>query len=162
MIEILSHHTLNYPDNPLFVYLSFETVHTPLQLPPKIFSQCDNVVNEMRQIYCNKILYLDEIIGKVKNLYEDYDLWDNTILLLSTDNGGLPNWYDDDSLHLFSEMTRSYGCNLPYRGGKLTLFEGGIKGIGLINGGNNYISSNLRNTQSNILIHVIDWLPTII
>ena len=40
--------------------------------------------------------------------------------------------------------------------------NGTVHGIGAINGGDNVISTHLRGTTSNILTHVIDFLPTII
>ena len=176
---IISNHN---PDEPLLLYLPFETVHTPIQHPPKNSLECSNKgFNEDRERYCNQILYLDEKIGEIKLLYEEYGLWDNTILLFSTDNGGMPHWsagypdFDDcgvigqficDALNEITDFMydaiSSFGCNLPYRGGKGTLFQGGIKGIGFINGGNNYIDSNLRGSQFNSTMHVIDFLPTII
>ena len=177
--HILSSHNQN---EPLFLYLAFETIHTPIQNPPENSIECANKgFTEEREKYCNQILYLDEKIGDIKYLFEQYQLWDNTILLFTTDNGGMPHWnagYPDfdgcgvigkficDALEemtdFFYDTVSSFGCNLPYRGGKATLFEGGIKGIGFINGGSNYISDNLRGTQFDSLMHVIDFLPTVI
>jgi arylsulfatase A-like enzyme len=39
------------------------------------------------------------------------DMWSNTILVFGSDNGGDP----------------TVGANAPYKGGKATLFEGGIR-----------------------------------
>ena len=51
---------------------------------------------------------------------------------------------------------------MPYRAGKATLFQGGVKGVGFINGGDNVIPSKLRGSSSDILTHTVDWLPTIV
>ena len=180
MAEILRHDG----DDPLFVYLAFETVHTPnQQIPGRLYPECDDDdFTEDRQIYCNKVKYLDTKIGQIVKLYKDKGLWDDTILIFTTDNGGMPHWNkkwetiadiielvaedpDEGKIAAYdymAETAQSFGCNLPYRAGKGTLFEGGVKGVGFINGGKNVIPSNLRGTAFNSLMHVIDFLPTII
>ena len=64
-------------------------------------------------------LYLDEIIGKIKSNLISYNIWDDTFIFFSTDNGGMPYWSTTNG-----NMVVSYGCNEPLRAGKATLFEG--------------------------------------
>ena len=74
---------------------------------------------------------------KANNLYE------NTIIVFTTDNGGAVN---------------SGGNNWPLRGTKGTLFEGGTRAIGFVH------SPLLRRTgyRSQHLMHAVDWLPTLL
>eukprot|EP01084_Bolivina_argentea_P015802 29610_1 len=146
-------------DQPLFLYMAFQTVHTPIENPPQLYAECNinNITNPHRKSYCEKMVALDNTINDMINLYKTYGLWDDTLLIVTTDNGGMPYWSDDDN-----PIVVSWGCNMPYRAGKLTLFQGGVKGVGFLNGGDNIIPSNIRGTKSNILCHVIDWVPTVI
>ena len=55
----------------------------------------------------------------------------------------------------------SYGCNYPLRGGKGSLYQGGALGIGSIYGP--IINSRgLNAKESSMLLHAMDWLPTIV
>eukprot|EP01084_Bolivina_argentea_P278741 476341_1 len=157
--EVINAYVISNQKDPMLMYMSFQTIHNPIVDPPILDPQCDDIPNEGRRIYCYKMSYIDYIIGEIIDLYKDNGLWDDTLLIISTDNGGIPNWSTDSDTN---PILLSYGCNMPYRAGKATLFEGGIKAIGAINGGNNVIDYHLRGTTSNKLSHVIDFVPTII
>ena len=161
--------------NPFFMYLSWQTIHSPIELPPNdsdIYqninaSICQDINHLGRYSYCLKMLYLDYAVGNVINQVKENDIWDNTIIIISSDNGGLPlrdyNGTDIEPEDL-DDVWAGYGSNTPYRGGKGTLFEGGVKGAAFIIGGKNVLPLRLQNKalKFNKLMHVIDWLPTII
>lgn len=157
MTELLEVYNASTEAKPLFVYMAFQTIHAPIQSPPQNYSACDGILNPNRRIYCNKMQFLDGVILDYVNLFEDYHLWDDTLLIFSTDNGGMPYWNNN-----YNALVTAWGCNVPYRAGKATLFEGGVKGVGFINGGQNVFPAQLRGTSNGILSHVIDWLPTIL
>ena len=70
-------------------------------------------------------------------------LWDNTLLLFTTDNGG--------SLAL----DETAGNNYPLRGGKGTKLEGGIRGTAFVNGG--YLPDSRRGQKETGLMSIADW-----
>ena len=76
-------------------------------------------------------------------LYFLFSLWDNTLLIVTTDNGGAP----DDG-----------GYNWPLRGEKGSLWEGGVRGVAFVHG------NMLQRTgvTCNELFHVTDWYPTLL
>ena len=53
-----------------------------------------------------------------------------------------------------------YGNNYPLRGGKNSMFEGGIRSPGFVH--SPLLPSNVKNTTSEALIHVSDWFPTFV
>jgi len=157
LIEILNGYNKT-ASNPFFIYMSFQTIHEPIEAPPKSYSTCDPITNSMRKIYCNKMVYLDETIGKFVDTLKQNGLYENTLIALTTDNGGMPYWLNQNTP---SPIILSFGCNLPYRAGKATLFEGGIKGVGLLSGAL-IEKKGLNGTQNDILSHCSDWLVTFV
>merc|ERR1712087_509127 len=70
----------------------------------------------------------------------------------------MPYWLNQNTPY---PMALSWGCNLPYRAGKATLFEGGVKGIGVLSGA--LIENlNLDGTRNDILSFASDWLSTFV
>ena len=72
-------------------------------------------------------------------------LWNNTIIIFSSDNGGSNN---------------AGGYNWPLRGQKGTLWEGGIKSPGFIH--SPLIGQERIGSINSNLMHVTDWFPTIL
>jgi len=84
-------------------------------------------------------------LGNVTRALIDAKLWDNTLVVFTTDNGGWP---------------QHSGNNYPLRGGKVTYWEGGVRGVSFIQGKG--VPANLAGTKSNALLHATDWLPTLV
>ena len=77
------------------------------------------------------------------DIYFPFRLWDNTLTVFSTDNGGEP---------VFG------GYNWPLRGTKHTLWEGGVRGAAFLHG------KMLERTGAKCegLLHISDFFPTLI
>eukprot|EP01084_Bolivina_argentea_P227464 384154_1 len=156
LINILNEYNASQT-KPFFVYMAFQTIHEPIEPPPNTYETCDGITNPMRKIYCDKMVYLDESIGRIVDTLKKNGLYNNTLIALSTDNGGMPYWVNKNT----KMIPLSWGCNIPYRAGKITLFEGGVKGIGLLSGAL-VDKSGLSGTTNDILTHCSDWLPTFV
>jgi arylsulfatase A-like enzyme len=128
-------------DAPFFLYLSFYTVHTPLQAPADVVSQYQTKSEQLdisnsfaaeeqiwptdkpRQVrvkqnhptYAAMISKMDTQVGRILQKLKDENLDENTIVVFTSDNGGL------------STAEGSPTSNLPLRGGKGWLYEGGIR-----------------------------------
>lgn len=89
---------------------------------------------------------LDEGVGRVFAALENADMLRNTVLVFSSDNGGIPWGFHG-----------SRGFNWPLRGVKNTLWEGGVRSSAFL------WSPLLRATRrvSHQLMHISDWLPTL-
>jgi len=97
------------------------------------------------------------------NLLQKAGLWNDTVLLFTSDNGGeLP--FADQSKCTSSCLTTGCcggaGNNYPLRGGKFTLFEGGIRSRSFIHGAQPWIPESRRGSEWHGLAHVSDVFAT--
>ncbi|XP_077991902.1 arylsulfatase B-like [Glandiceps talaboti] len=140
--EYIQNHDRN---NPLFLYLAFQSVHGPLQVPRKYINMYNAVKNKNRKIKLGMVTAMDDAVKDVVAALKKNDLWDNTLFIFSTDNGGPTS--DEDE-----------GNNWPLRGSKLTLWEGGTRAVTFVHG------NMLEKTGyiNNEMMHVVDWYPTLV
>ncbi|WP_417850617.1 sulfatase [Thalassoglobus sp.] len=145
LTERLTNETLNileqYQDDPFFLYLAFYTVHTPLQAPQDLvqkyrkkaeqFSGLAEFAEEeqvwpnapKRQVrilqkhatYAAMVEVMDTSVGRILEKLKQLGIDDETVVCFFSDNGGL------------STSEGSPTSNLPFRGGKGWLYEGGIR-----------------------------------
>ncbi len=102
---------INKPD-PFFLYLSFNAPHVPFQAPKEYYDMHADEKDENKRVYYAMIHALDDAIGSLIEKMELLGLDENTIIYFISDNGGAS----------YTEATD----NGPYKGGKLTNFEGGV------------------------------------
>jgi arylsulfatase A-like enzyme len=101
-------------DRPFFLYLAHWAPHTPLQALKSDYDALAHIEDHRERVYAAMLVALDRGVGRVMQALRDQGLDDNTLVIFTSDNGGagyvgLPE------------------VNQPYRGWKLTFFEGGIK-----------------------------------
>ena len=101
-------------NRPFFMYLAHWGVHTPLQASKADYNALSNIPDHRRRVYAAMIRSIDRSVGRVLQALKDEGLDNNTIVIFASDNGapgyiGIPD------------------VNLPYRGWKLTQFEGGLR-----------------------------------
>ena len=101
-------------NRPFFMYLAYNAPHTPLQSEKRDYDALSHIEDHTERTYAGMIRGLDRGIGQVLASLEENGLSDNTIVIFTSDNGGagyvgLPD------------------LNKPYRGWKMTFFEGGIR-----------------------------------
>mgnify|MGYP000865981633 CR=1 FL=1 len=101
-------------NRPFFLYLAHWGVHTPLQATRADYEAVGDIKPHRLRVYAAMVRSLDRSVGRVLATLKDEGLDENTIVVFSSDNGGagyvgLPD------------------INAPYRGWKLTMFEGGIR-----------------------------------
>lgn len=100
-------------DRPFFLYLAYNAVHSPLQGADKYMAKFEHIEDIQRRIFAAMLANLDDSVGAVLQKVRDEGLERDTILFFLSDNGGPTK-----------ELTSS---NAPLRGGKGTMYEGGIR-----------------------------------
>jgi uncharacterized sulfatase len=99
-------------NRPFFLYLAHWAPHTPLQALRADYDALAHIQDHTLRVYAAMIRSLDRSVGRILSALEEQGLSENTLVVFTSDNGGagyigLPD------------------INRPYRGWKLTLFEGG-------------------------------------
>lgn len=100
--------------NPFFLYLPFYSVHTPLLPKPNIldkYQSNDYFINEAQRKYAAMVETLDTNVGRLLAKLEELDLGKNTIVVLTSDNGGIS----------------AISPQSPSRAGKGSYFQGGLR-----------------------------------
>ncbi|AUX69179.1 sulfatase [Porphyrobacter sp. HT-58-2] len=101
-------------NRPFFLYLAHWGVHSPLQATRADFEAVGNITPHRARVYAAMIRALDRSVGRIMAKLAAEGLADNTLVVISSDNGA-PGYVGIE------------GANAPYRGGKGTFFEGGIR-----------------------------------
>ena len=151
-------------DNPFLVYLSFYSVHTPLmgredlvekyeKLKPKMDEseiwgkEGKRKVRQVQEhaVYAAMVQAMDDAVGKVLDSLTENGLNDNTVVMFMSDNGGL-------------STSEGYPTsNLPLRGGKGWIYEGGIREPMIVRAP----GLTRPGTDCNSIVSSVDFYPTI-
>lgn len=110
-------------------------------------SRLSSIPNAGRREFAGTTIFLDYALKSAVSTLAEYGMWENTMLIYVSDNGADPT-------------TEGLGSNWPLRGRKTTLFEGGIKVPAFIH--SPFLSSASRGIMYSNMMHVTDWLPTLI
>lgn len=102
---------------PWFLYLAFNSVHTPMHATDDRLARFPNIADKQRRTYAAMMLAMDENVGLVRKKLADTGLDKNTFIIFISDNGG-PN---------IPGTSQNGSQNIPLRGSKRTTLEGGIR-----------------------------------
>jgi arylsulfatase A-like enzyme len=107
---------------PFFLYFAYNVPHTPIQGREDLVKYFRGKVNAAaihnNPIYAAMVASLDQSVGRVLKKLDQLGLSDNTIVVFTSDNGGLTQRYGKHDR--FTE-------NLPLRRGKGSAYEGGVR-----------------------------------
>ncbi|XP_063973449.1 arylsulfatase B-like isoform X1 [Diachasmimorpha longicaudata] len=138
---------------PLYLQLSHLAPHAS-DAAETLETRNFTVVNEtfhyiediQRRKYAGMMTALDESVGRVMKALSHKNLLQNSIVIFLADNGA-PTF----GLH------ENRGSNYPFRGQKLSFYEGGVRGAACV------YSPRIKKQGRivNDLVHITDWLPTL-
>jgi arylsulfatase A-like enzyme len=125
---------------PLFLYVPFNGVHSPFQVPDSYLKPYAHLKGN-RQKLAGMLAAVDEAIGQIEAALKQAGRLENTLIVFSSDNGG-----------------PSPGDNTPLRDFKGSIFEGGTRAAAFATWPGR-IPAGQRIRQP---MHMVDWYPTLI
>ena len=162
-ISFIENHNKNQP---FVLFLSFYNVHTPIQpnlkhvnyFKKKLDSMDDNkarvrkegeaisLLNQVNHNYASMVYAMDENVGRLINSLKENNLYNDALIIFTSDNGGL------------STLGRVAPTSVfPLRAGKGWLYEGGIRIPQLIK-----TPGNSKNVKIEDVTVSYDLFPTIL
>jgi|GEM_PF-325946 len=157
-------------DNPFFVYLSHYAVHGPhqakqddidfftdkllnLDFEGEEYIEHGTGVSKLKHdhpTYAAMVYSMDQSLGNIVQCLKDNDIYDNTVIIFTSDHGGVSNrgW---NSRGLVTS-------HFPFRGGKGHLYEGGIRVPTVVR----WPGVSESGTISKTVIHGTDYYPTML
>ena len=152
----------NENDKPFFLYIGWQGSHTPSEAPDtfKQYYQTSSTGEEeddednnndatqkddKRVAFQAQTTLTDKLFESIVAKLKSENIWDNTLIIFTSDNGAM----------------LGYGDNSPLRGGKSTLWEGGIRVPAFVTGG--VLPEDKRGKIMNdYAMHITDWYPTVL
>eukprot|EP00049_Salpingoeca_infusionum_P001522 m.48939 g.48939 ORF g.48939 m.48939 type:complete len:549 (+) comp11071_c0_seq2:65-1711(+) len=150
------------PSQPLFLTYASKVAHYPLQAPAEYQNKFSFIDMPNTRVYHAMVNVLDDNLANMTNLLKQKGMWNNTLMVLTSDNGGYvlspegPCFMDEGVYTCFNG--EAGGNNYPLRGGKYSQLEGGIRVNAFVSGG--FVPESLRGTRQEGIVHVADWYAT--
>ena len=136
------------PATPLFLNYAPHLVHAPLEAPAAYLEKFAFIPDKARAAYAAMVNMLDDVVGDVADALKARGMWESTIFLVWSDNGG-PIY-----------MNGSAGANnYPLRGGKVSNWEGGVRTNAFVAGG--LVPAAKRGTTHDDLVACWDWYSSL-
>jgi arylsulfatase A-like enzyme len=128
---------------PLFLYIPFNAIHGPFQVPPR-YKRLYTSHPEPRRSLLGMTAALDEAVGTITSELDQQGMRENTLLIFASDNGGpAPGRVSDNGI---------------YRSGKGTLFEGGVRVAACVSWPGKIKPKSIVDQP----LHMVDWFPTLL
>jgi arylsulfatase A-like enzyme len=140
---------------PMYLYLAFNSPHTPYQVPQEFADRYKSIQDPTRRAYAGMITCMDEQIGRVLKALDEKGMRENTLIVFHSDNGGTRNAMFAGEID--SSKIKIPCDNGPYRDGKGSLYEGGTRVAGIVN----WPGKIKAGSSVDGMLHVADMLPTL-
>ena len=114
-----------HKEKPFFLYLPHFAVHAPFEAKAELIARFKDqppAGGHNNPTYAAMIASVDESVGQVRAALEELKLAENTVVIFSSDNGGVGG-YVREGLKKAGDITD----NAPLRSGKGSLYEGGVR-----------------------------------
>jgi arylsulfatase A-like enzyme len=144
---------------PFLLYVPFTAVHIPIREPEAIVRRVPkDVRGQSRRQFGANVIHLDDSLGQILAALERSGKATNTLVVFSSDNGGLPTAENNSSDYFPDNYAPgpAGGSNLPLRGQKGDVYEGGIRTPTVARW-----PGQLKPGKFNGVAHVTDWMPTL-
>ncbi|XP_029826470.2 arylsulfatase B-like [Ixodes scapularis] len=146
-LSLIKDHDVN---KPLFLFMAHQAVHcgdclVGMKAPASSAAHFPYIHDSNRSIHAGAVYELDQSVGMVMESLHRRGMLENSVVVFSSDNGARPLGPGANA-----------GSNWPLRGGKSTLWEGGVRGAA-------FVWSPLLSRVGRLsdqMMHISDWLPT--
>ena len=132
-----------HKDKPFFLYMAHYAVHTPIQGKKDLIEKykAKTPTDQKNPTYAAMVESVDDAVGRIMDVLDELDIRDNTIVIFTSDNGGLigPT------------------SNKPLRSGKGFPYEGGIREPVIVR----WPGVVKAGTISHEPVTSVDYMPTI-
>lgn len=142
-----------HKDKPFFLNYWMFSVHAPFDAKADLIDAYRTKLNpndaQRCPTYAAMIESMDDAVGRLLDTLDELQLSENTIIIFASDNGG----------NMYNEVDGTTPTsNRPLRGGKATMYEGGVRGPAIV------VSPGMvtANSRSEQLIQSCDFYPTIL
>jgi len=145
LTDLITRHAISFmklfEHRPLFVFLSYNAPHVPLEAPPEYLRKYRHIKEDKRRVYAAMVDNLDWNIGRLLDALDEMGRRDNTLIVFMSDNGG---------------NTNEGANNGPLLGKKAMMTEGGLRVPLIMNWPNGLPSGR----EINFPVSALDLLPT--
>ncbi|MEO6788673.1 MAG: sulfatase [Chthoniobacteraceae bacterium] len=135
-------------DKPFFLYFAHYAVHTPLGARPEVTAKYEEKAKittpQGKAKYAAMIEGVDDSVGRIRALLAEQKLADNTLIIFTSDNGGL----------ILGDVT----SNLGMRAGKGSAYEGGVRVAGIVD----WPGVSRPGTTNATPVITMDWFATVL
>lgn len=116
LTDLITRHAVSFmkrfEHRPLFVFLSYNAPHVPLEAPEEFVQKYRSIPDPKRRIYAAMVDNLDKNVGTLLDALDEMGRLENTLIVFMSDNGG---------------NTNEGANNGPLRGRKAQVTEGGLR-----------------------------------
>ena len=138
----------SHKDEPFFMYFATNDIHVP-RFPHKRFRGKSGM-----GLRGDAIVQFDWAVGQIMNILDKLGLAENTLIILSSDNGPVvDDGYDDKA----EELLNGHSPAGPWRGNKYSAFEGGTAVPVIVR----WPKQIRKNAESDVLMSQIDWMASL-
>lgn len=136
---------------PFFLYMPHYLVHIPLNAKAALIDKYKTKFGDVKwpdPVYAAMVEHFDQSLGRLRKKLDQLGIAQDTIIMVTSDNGGLRN--ESSNSKLITD-------NSPLRAGKGHLYEGGIREPLIVN----WPGVTKAGTVTDAQVCSIDLLPTI-
>ena len=148
---------------PWFCYVPFTAVHVPVKAPQRWLNtyqgetfDADEAKDRSFKRYAAYASQMDDAVGRLIETVTELNQLENTIVVFSSDNGAIyDTLHKSDNYPGFQTENPRLGTNLPLRGQKAQLYEGGIRTPTVM-----MWPGIISPRKERAVMHSVDWMPT--
>ncbi len=145
-------------EKPFFLYVPFTAVHLPVKEPQAWLDRVPaSITGQVPRHYAACIAHLDDAVGRIVRAIDEAGKGADTLIVFTSDNGG-STVENNDAKYASGGYPegRLPGNNLPWRGQKTDLYEGGIRAATLVR----WTGRIRAGVVIDPIAQISDWMPT--